>query len=83
MTKIRKHQVNHCELNDGEVIEVAFGEKKGFVCEGCRKLFEVDYNGNITRSPLNDANSRVILCNTYGGNVCTGFGGVRGEVAWL
>ena len=50
MTK--KIQVSHCGLKNGQTVELKPDEKIGFVCEECRKLFEVDYNGNITQSPL-------------------------------
>ena len=74
----KKHQVSHCGLKNGETLTLKPGEKIGFVCEGCRELFDVDYDGNVVRSPLNDVEGAQV-CRKSGGNVCTGFGGRLGN----
>lgn len=75
----KEYVVSHCGLKNGKRLTLKMGEKIGFICEGCQELYEVDYDGNITRSPLNDVRG-VSVCKLVGGNVCTGFGGKVGEV---
>ena len=58
-------------------IEIKEGEKKGFICEKCNKLFDVNYNGIIAESPLNKVRADVTIENRR--NVCTGFGGQIGR----
>jgi transposase-like protein len=55
----KSYQVSHCGLKNGQTLELKPNEKKGFVCEGCNKLFDVDYTGEITESPLNKIDSYV------------------------
>lgn len=64
----------HCD-DKPITIELKVGEKKGFLCERCNNLFDIDHNGNITKSPLNKVNADVVVNR---GNVCTGFGGRLG-----
>jgi len=41
----------HCDDRPKE-IEIEDGDKVAFLCEKCKGLFDVDSEGNVTRSPL-------------------------------
>ena len=43
----KKILLQHCDDNPKEM-EIEDGDKVGFVCEKCKKLFEMDSNGNIS-----------------------------------
>lgn len=50
----KSHEVSHCGMKNGKTIEVGYGDKVGFVCETCKKVFEINYEGKITESPLGE-----------------------------
>lgn len=66
----------HCD-DKPVTVRIEENDKKAFVCEKCHRLFEVNSNGEITKSPLNQTDVDVVL--DRGGNVCTGFGGKLGS----
>jgi len=48
----KTYQISHCGMKNGKSIEVSFGDKVGFICDECNGLFEIDYDGKITRNPI-------------------------------
>jgi len=43
----------HCD-DKPKTIELEVGDKKSFVCEKCHGLFDIDSDGNISDSPMEE-----------------------------
>jgi len=72
--KKKQIEINHCNDQNPKTVTLEYGSKKGFVCEVCNKFLEIDYDGNITESPLKECD----IETENRRNVCTGFGGQLG-----
>ena len=48
----KEYTISHCGHKNGKRLILKPNEKIGFVCEICNGLFEVNYEGTVTRSPL-------------------------------
>jgi len=48
---MKKVIARHCDENP-KTFNLKDGEKKAFICEGCHGVFEINSEGEITKSPL-------------------------------
>jgi len=59
--EIKEYVISHCGAKNGKRLILKPDEKVGFVCEVCRGLFDVNYDGEVIRSPI--INSEVSVPN--------------------